>query len=134
MEACQDALGIEIATLRILIPLTALLVTTASPAAVASFSDHYPEAEEIGHFQFAQLEGQEDLFLSGDFAQMKDRVSTRLLLHRKKKTLLVLLRASVVVGKKAGNRFEYQVRIPRGVDQIVFGRNKKLLWKREGSP
>lgn len=117
----------------LLLLLIAVLGSLASPA-VASFSDHYPEAEEIGHFQFAQLEGQEDLFLSGDFAQMKDRVSTRLLVHRKHKTLQVLLRASLVVGKKAGNRFEYQVRIPRGVDQIVFGRNKKLLWKREGSP
>lgn len=107
-------------------------LVAAVPPAPAFFGDNFPEASEIGNFQCARVEGKDSIVISGDFAQTDVPISTKLVLSRKKQYLTVLVRVAVSAGKSRGNRFEYNVKIPRGVDYVVFGRTKRLLWQREG--
>lgn len=114
--------------------LTALLGISAGKAA-AFFGDDYVEANEIDQFTCQKIYGKDELRISGDFSQTTIPITTKLVLKRAKNELLVLIRVAAPregkVRRKTkgkGNQFEYQFKIPRGVNRAVFGRQQRLLW------
>ena len=117
--------------------LTVILGTsTAAPRADAFFGDNFPELNEIQNFQCVKVLGKDELRISGDFSRTRVPIATKLVLRRYKQVLMVLVRVALPPEgmfhrKVKGSEFEYQFKIPRGVNQAVFGRQKRVLWNRE---
>lgn len=116
--------------------LTVVLGTSTAPEADAFFGDNFPELNEIQHFQCVKIPGKDELRISGDFSRTKVPIATKLVLRRYTKVLMVLVRVAVPPEgmfhrKVKGSEFEFQFKIPRGVNQAVFGRQKRVLWNRE---
>ncbi len=64
--------------------------------------------------------------LSGHSALAVKKITT----EREDSSIVVLVHLDLAKGKRSGS-FEYDVPIPDSVNQIRFGKDKALLWKRE---